>query len=205
MRSRSILLSLAMTLSLALLVAACLARPPLQTNDPDVQAAQDACQDIPDSERDACIELQAVATLNPEVCRLLGIAVDDACLQAVYEAADDPAICDRLYLPGVVPTCKAYYADPNRVPRLLTPMPIPDDARLGWLAYVLDGDIWIKYLPDGQPQRITDDGVNVAPRWSPSGRWLAFRKRDSQLWLHSLETGQAWAVDEGAPVYQFDW
>ena len=83
--------------------------------------------------------------------------MDDACLQAVYEAADDPAICDRLYLPGVVPTCKAYYADPNRVPRLLTPTPIPDDARLGWLAYVLDGDIWIKYLPDGQPQRITDD------------------------------------------------
>ena len=25
----------------------------------------------------------------------------------------------------VVPTCKAYYADPNRVPRLLTPAPIP--------------------------------------------------------------------------------
>ena len=41
-------------------------------------------------------------------------------------------------------------SDPNRVPRLLTPTPIPDDARLGWLAYVLDGDIWIKILPDGQ-------------------------------------------------------
>jgi hypothetical protein len=51
----------------------------------------------------------ALAALNPDVCRLLGIAVDDACLQAVYEAADDPAICDRLYLPGVVPVCKAYY------------------------------------------------------------------------------------------------
>ena len=107
--------------------------------------------------------------------------MDDACLQAVYEAADDPAICDRLYLPGVVPTCKAYYADPNRVPRLLTPTPIPDDACLGWLAYVFDGDIWVKVLPDGQPQRITDDGVNDSPRWSPSGRWLAFRKRDSTV------------------------
>ena len=199
------LIGLAVALSFALLAAACSARPPLRSEDPQVQAAQQACKDVPDPERFACIEQYAIATLNPEVCRLLGIAVDDACLQAVYEAADDPAICDRLYLPGVVPTCKAYYAEPNRVPRLLTPTPIPDDARLGWLAYVLDGDIWIKFLPDGQPQRITDDGVNDMPRWSPSGRWLAFRKRDSQLWLHSLETGQVWAVDEGAPVDQFDW
>ena len=46
---------------------------------------------------------------HPDVCRLLGIAVDDACRQPVYQATDDPAICDRLYLRGVVPTCKAYY------------------------------------------------------------------------------------------------
>lgn len=156
------LIGLAVALSIALLAAACSARPPLQSDDPQVQAAQQDCKDIPGPEHFVCIEQHAIATLNPEVCRLLGIAVDDACLQAVYEAANDPAICDRLYLPGVVPTCKAYYANPNRVPRLLTPTPIPDDARLGWLAYVLDGDIWIKYLLDGQPQRITDDGVNVS-------------------------------------------
>ena len=60
-------------------------------------------------DRYACIEQQAMAALNPDVCRLLGIAVDDACLQAVYQAADDPAICDRPYLPGAVPACKAYY------------------------------------------------------------------------------------------------
>ena len=93
----------------ALLLSACSARPPLQVDDPQVQAARRACQDTRNMERFACIEQQAVAALNPDVCRLLGIAVDDACLQAVYEAADDPAICDRLYLPGVVPVCKAYY------------------------------------------------------------------------------------------------
>ncbi|MBC8445571.1 MAG: transposase, partial [Chloroflexi bacterium] len=48
--------------------------------------------------------------LNPDVCRLAGMWVDDMCLQAVYEAADDPTICDRLYLEGVRPTCRAYYA-----------------------------------------------------------------------------------------------
>ena len=65
----------------------------------------------------------ATEALNPEICRLLGIAVDDMCLQAVYEAADDPAICDRLCLEEIRPTCRACYADPGRVPRLLTPNP----------------------------------------------------------------------------------
>ncbi len=125
MRFRFLFANSAVAFCLFFLLAACSARPPLQTNDPDVQAARAACRGIPEADRFACIEQQAVAALNPDVCRLLGIAVDDACLQAVYEAADDPEICDRLYLPGAVPACKDYYADPNRVPRLLTPKTEP--------------------------------------------------------------------------------
>jgi hypothetical protein len=106
---RSLTVALGAALA-ALLLAACAARPPLQVDNPQVQAARQACQDTRDTEHDLCIEQQAIAALNPDVCRLLGIAVDDACLQSVYEAADDPAICDRLYLPGVVPACRAYYA-----------------------------------------------------------------------------------------------
>lgn len=113
--------AVAMLAGLALLAAGCSARPPLQSANPQVQAARQACQDTPDEARYACIEQQAIATLDPDICRLLGIAEDDACLQAVYEAADEPAICDRLYLPGIVPTCQAYYADPNHAPLMLTP------------------------------------------------------------------------------------
>jgi hypothetical protein len=79
--------------------------------DPAVEAARRACAGLPEMERYACIERQAVQALNPEICRLAGIAIDDACLQAVYQAADDPGICERLYLRGVRPTCRAYYAD----------------------------------------------------------------------------------------------
>ena len=43
----------------------------------------------------------------------------DMCLQAVYEAAADPAICERLYLEGVRPACRAYYG------ALSTPPPGP--------------------------------------------------------------------------------
>jgi hypothetical protein len=116
MKLSSTRLSLTLAAILAALVlTACAARPLLQVDDPQVQAARRACQDTRDLERAPCIEQQAVAALNPDICRLLGIAVDDACLQAVYQAANDPAICDRLYLSGVVPTCKAYYASLGRV------------------------------------------------------------------------------------------
>lgn len=75
-----------------------------------MQAAKAACQGSGKELDYACIERHAVESLNPDVCRLAGIAIDDLCLQAVYEAADDPAICERIYLRGVQPNCQAYYA-----------------------------------------------------------------------------------------------
>jgi Tol biopolymer transport system component len=193
-----------LSIVLVALLAAC-APPPAPENAPDLAAARRACAGLPDPEREQCIVDRAAQALNPEVCRLLSIAVDDMCLQVVFEAAADPAICDRLYLEGIRPTCRAYYADPQRLPRLLTPTPMPATAGLGTVAYVQGGDIWLKRLPDDEPQRVTDDGVDGEPLWSPSGRWLAFRKLDSQLWLYSLETGAARVVDQAAPVNDFHW
>jgi len=97
-------------LVLLALLAGCAPQPWKQ--DPDVQAAKQDCAGLPQGEHYACIERHAVTSLNPEVCRLASVWVDDACLQAVYQAADDPAICDRLYLKGVRPTCRAYYQRP---------------------------------------------------------------------------------------------
>lgn len=98
-------------------------------DDPAIAAARKACQS--DSGVDyACVEHQAVEALNPEICRLAGIGVDDMCLQMVYEAAYDPTICDRIYLPGVVPNCRAYYTrftppiEPSETPQA-TQTPIP--------------------------------------------------------------------------------
>jgi hypothetical protein len=97
-------------LVLLVLLAGCSPQPWEQ--DPDVQAAKQDCAGLPQGERYACIERHAVASHNPEVCRLASVWVDDACLQAVYQAADDPAICNRLYLSGVAKTCRAYYQRP---------------------------------------------------------------------------------------------
>jgi len=71
-------------------------------------------------------------------------------------------------------TMEAPTTDPAVTP---TAQPI----RLGKLAYVQEGDIWVKELPDGEDQRLTSDGRNAAPQWSPSGNWLMFDKGDWEL------------------------
>ena len=93
---------------LVTLLTACGAEPWEQ--DPDVQAAKAACKRAGKGWDYPCIERHAVESLDPDVCRLAGIWIDDMCLQAVYVAAGDPAICERLYLEGVQPTCRAYYS-----------------------------------------------------------------------------------------------
>jgi hypothetical protein len=113
-------------------VAPCLTAcgPQAWEQDPAVRAAQKACKGPDRGERYNCIERHAVKTLNPDVCRLVGIWIDDMCLQAVYEAASDPAICQQLYLEGVRPTCRAYYA------QALAPMRRYTDTVLGFAAEV---------------------------------------------------------------------
>lgn len=83
-----------------------------------------------------------------------------------------------------------------------TPRPLPD---LGRLAYIQGGDVWVKELPDGEPQRLTTDGRNREPRWSPSGQWLAFRKGDFQVWVMRTDGDDARPLNEGAAVESFAW
>ena len=83
-----------------------------------------------------------------------------------------------------------------------SPMPKP---QLGKLAFVKGGDIWAKELLDGEARRLTQDGHNDTPLWSPSGEWLAFRKNMGtgglyQLWLmRSDGSEQRQVVDEMTP------
>ncbi|MEW6232901.1 MAG: hypothetical protein AB1566_11405 [Chloroflexota bacterium] len=76
---------------------------------------------------------------------------------------------------------------------------------LGRLAYLQGGDIWVKGLPDGKAQRLTTDGCNREPRWSPSGQWLAFRKGDYQVWVMRADGSAARPLNEGAAVRAFAW
>lgn len=78
-------------------------------NDPLVMDVSNTCR-LQSGMDYECIEQQAVKFSNPEICRLAGIYIDDMCLQAVYEAANEPSICDRIYLRGVAANCREYYS-----------------------------------------------------------------------------------------------
>ncbi len=85
-----------------------------------------------------------------------------------------------------------------------TPSPTPGSA-LGKIAYVQGGDIWVRELPDGAPRRLTRDGTNERPRWSPSGEWLAFQKKADagdlrQLWVIRSTGADAHTVDVVRPA-----
>ncbi|MBO9360637.1 MAG: PD40 domain-containing protein [Thermoflexus sp.] len=54
-----------------------------------------------------------------------------------------------------------------------------------------------------QQTRLTDDGRNCCPRWSPDGRWVAFLKEES-LWAVEVGTGERRRIDEG-PIRAFAW
>ena len=84
---------------------------PAWEDDPQVQAARIACAGLRKTEHFDCIEARAVATLNPDVCRLAFVDLDEFCLRTLYEAAGDPAICDRIYLQEVEDNCRAWYAE----------------------------------------------------------------------------------------------
>ena len=81
--------------------------------------------------------------------------------------------------------------------------PTPAMVPLGRLAYTQGGDIWVKsFLDDSlRAQRLTTDGRNREPRWSPAGEWLAFRKdrlavtsSDAYSSITSMLQKQVWVI-----------
>ena len=95
-------------------------------------------------------------------------------------------------------------APATQVATLAVPTATPTPS-LGKLAYVQGGDIWIKALPDGEPQRLTTDGRNNTPRWSPSGKWLAFRKGEfEQVWVMRADGTEARSL-QAVPNGAFAW
>src|SRR5262245_29031716 len=76
---------------------------------------------------------------------------------------DDSASAPSTPLPTLPPTLSAPTAEPPAQP-----------PTLGTLAYVQEGDVWVRALPDGLVRRLTTSGDASAPRWSPSGEWLSY-------------------------------
>ena len=69
--------------------------------------------------------------------------------------------------------------------------PAPDPENLDKLAYVLEGGVWIKTLPDGQPKQAIPHGLSVSavqptrPLWSPSGNILVYQDGAGYFWIYT--------------------
>ncbi|MFZ5901681.1 MAG: TolB family protein [Bacillota bacterium] len=75
----------------------------------------------------------------------------------------------------------------------------PGTGRVAWVA---EGKLWVKDLPGGKARQLAD-GENISrPAWSPTGRWLLFR-RGEDLWLVGIDRGEARRVAQG--VGEFAW
>ncbi len=89
-------------------------------------------------------------------------------------------------------------------------IPTPASGKLGMLAYIQGGDLWVKGLPDGEAKRLTTDGRSRSPRWSPSGDWLAFYKGHPPSALFR-EGDQVWVIRKSglsaraSPNCSLDW
>ncbi|MGQ9677490.1 MAG: zf-HC2 domain-containing protein, partial [Chloroflexota bacterium] len=129
---------------------------------------------------------------------LAGRALNLAASLATVVAAGLMALGLWLALSQVQPA-----TDPIVVPGPPTPHSVPGDASLGRIAFTREGDIWVKELPEGEARRITQDGANDTPLWSPSGEWLAFRK-GKQAWVARASGADAHQV-QGDDVGQYSW
>jgi len=81
----------------------------------------------------------------------------------------------------------------------------------GRLAVIRQGDLWV--LESGKESlRLTGDGCNSCPAWSPDGQWLLFYKYDPKrwnrhysLWVARADGGGVYSIEEGKQVLDARW
>ncbi len=52
--------------------------------------------------------------------------------------------------------------------------PVAQVLPIGKIAYVREGDVYVKDLDSGEERLLVNDGAPSRPAWSPTGNWLAF-------------------------------
>jgi hypothetical protein len=77
--------------------------------------------------------------------------------------------------------------------------------KLGMVAYIKDGNVWIKKLPNGKAKQLTNNGDNQGPRWSPSGAWVAYLNKNYQLQIIKSSGNDKKVLNKGAKVEKFAW
>ena len=146
--------------------------------------------------RPAPLEMRRGTGARRRRCVPLGLA----CLLIIL------CTCQRIQPATALPPLEHLAAPATLVARITEPTPTLTSAPLrpdfGKLAYVLQGDVWTVTPNHPAPQQVTHGGRARSPRWSPSGRRIAYLC-DLELRVFDTESGQDWPV--GNPVSSFSW
>jgi hypothetical protein len=84
-------------------------------SDPVIRKAWLTCHSVSAENRAACYEKRALEQSNPDICWLAGPSIDDACMQTVFKASNDPDICSHISKPGVKLLCEEYFQKASTV------------------------------------------------------------------------------------------
>lgn len=79
-----------------------------------------------------------------------------------------------------------------------------EEANTGMLAYIKNGNIYIKDLPNGQVKQLTTDGKNYNPSFSPSGQWIACYK-NKKINLIQISSGETREINTNNEVIKSIW
>src|SRR5450432_2087354 len=101
-------------------------------------------------------------------------------------------------------TLTALVAQNSALTARISALATPTQGELGKIAYVSNGNIWIKNLPGDAAWPLTSEGQNREPRWTVSGNWLAYRS-DRQVWIAASDGTNAHTVNSGKPIQTFAW
>jgi len=74
----------------------------------------------------------------------------------------------------------------------------------GKLAYVHNGNIWVKTLPDGGAIQLSQSGDAASPQWSRSGHWLTFQQKGKVIAVSVDGERHEIAADHAAWSSQYD-
>jgi len=90
----------------------------------------------------------------------------------------------------------------------VAPMLTPEQRQTSQIAYVSsDGNLWVIRDDGSGVRRLTSDGGNTSPRWSPDGRWIAFLHREPAsgeiLVLMNSDGSNRTRVSESFPGFPF--
>jgi eukaryotic-like serine/threonine-protein kinase len=98
--------------------------------------------------------------------------------------------------PGTAPPARSEWIQITNLPDSVTQPTLSADGRMltfvrGPSTFIAPGEVYIKVLPDGEPEQLTRDGLpKMSPVFSPDGARIAYTSRGWDTWVVPVGGGE---------------